>query len=123
MIRWSSTRGRSAARGSRRPPGRSSRISRSPAALQIDYREDDGIAARAAALVALVVRHPLRAVGDVLGRRAGDPPLSALAPAVRRLARDGRARVHALGASDTRATARRIARLAGRPLDEAPRGR
>jgi hypothetical protein len=91
--------------------------------LQIDYREDDGIAARAAALVALVVRHPLRAVGDVLGRRAGDPPLSALAPAVRRLARDGRARVHALGASDTRATARRIARLAGRPLDEAPRGR
>ncbi len=91
--------------------------------LQIDYREDDGIAARAAALVALVVRHPLRAVGDVLGRRAGEPPLSALAPAVRRLARDGRARVHALGASDTRATARRIARLAGRPLDEAPRGR
>ena len=91
--------------------------------LQIDYREDDGIAARAAALVALVVRHPLRAVGDVLGRRAGEPPLSALAPAVRRLARDGRAPVHALGASDTRATARRIARLAGRPLDEAPRGR
>jgi hypothetical protein len=92
-------------------------------ALEIDYREDDGIAARAAALVALVVRHPLRAVGDVLGRRPGEPPLSALAPAVRRLARDGRARVHALGASDTRVTARRIARLAGRPLDEAPRGR
>ncbi|MGO9889533.1 MAG: glycosyltransferase family 2 protein [Solirubrobacteraceae bacterium] len=92
-------------------------------ALQIDYREDDGIAARAAALVALVVHHPLRAVGDVLSRRPGEPPLSALAPAVRRLARDGRARVHALGASDTRVTARRIARLAGRPLDDAPRGR
>ncbi len=92
-------------------------------ALHVDYREDDGVAARAAALVALVVRHPLRAVGDVLGRRAGEPPLSALAPAVRRLARDGRARVHALGASDTRVIARRIARLAGRPLDEAPRGR
>jgi GT2 family glycosyltransferase len=92
-------------------------------ALRIDYREDDGVAARAASLVALVARHPLRAVGDVLSRRPGEPPLSALAPAVRRLAHDGRARVHALGGSETRVTARRIAHLAGRPLDEAPRRR
>ena len=92
-------------------------------ALHIDYREDDGIAARVVTLIVLLARHPLRVAGDVLGRRAGEPSLSALAPAVRRLARDGRARVHALGASDTRVTARRIARLAGRPLDEAPRGR
>ena len=90
-------------------------------ALRIDYREDDGIAARAVALVALLVRHPLRAVGDVLGRRPGEPPLSALAPAVRRLAHDGHARVHVLGGSETRATARRIAKLAGRPFDEASR--
>jgi len=90
-------------------------------ALHIDYREDDGIAARLVALVALSVRRPLRSVTDVLGRRAGEPPLSALAPAVRRLKQDPRARVHALGGSETRVIARRIARLAGRPLDEAPR--
>jgi hypothetical protein len=91
--------------------------------LHVDYREDDGIAARVVALLGLLARHPLRVAGDVLSRRAGEPPVSALAPAVRRLARDGHARVHALGASDTRLTACRIARLAGRPLDEAPRGR
>ena len=92
-------------------------------ALHIDYREDDGIAARAVAVIALIVRHPARSVADVLSRRAGEPSLSALAPSVRRLARDGRARVHVLGGSETRVTARRIARLAGRPLDEAPRRR
>jgi GT2 family glycosyltransferase len=92
-------------------------------ALQIDYREDDGVAARAVALVALAVRHPLRSARDVVSRRRGEPTLSALAPAVRRLKRDPRARVHALGGSDTQVTARRIARLAGRPLDEAPRRR
>ena len=92
-------------------------------ALRIDYREDDGIAARAVALLALSIRHPVRSVADLLSRQAGEPPLSALAPAVRRLAHDGRTRVHALGGSETRVTARRIARLAGRPLDEAPRRR
>jgi len=92
-------------------------------AFHVDYREDDGIAARAVALVALLARHPARSARDVLGRRAGEPPLSALAPVVRRLKRDPLARVHALGGSETRATARRIARLAGRPLDEAPHRR
>ncbi len=92
-------------------------------ALQIDYREDDGIAARAAALIALIVRHPARSFADLVSRRAGEPPLSALAPSVRRLTRDSTARVHVLGGSETRVTARRIARLAGRPLDEAPRRR
>jgi len=92
-------------------------------ALRIDYREDDGVAARAGAVVALFARHPLRSVADIVSRRAAEPSLSALAPSVRRLARDGRARVHVLGGSETRVTARRIARLAGRPLDEAPRGR
>jgi GT2 family glycosyltransferase len=86
--------------------------------LEVDYREDDGIAARIGALLALVVRHPLRVAGDLLGRRPGEPGLSALAPAVLRLRRDRQARVHALGGDEARATARRLARLAGRPLDE-----
>jgi GT2 family glycosyltransferase len=87
-------------------------------ALRIDYREDDGMAARAAALLALVVRHPLRVAADVAAHRDGGPKLSGLAPAVLRLERDGPARVHALGGDEVHATARRLARLAGRPLDE-----
>jgi hypothetical protein len=87
-------------------------------AVRIDYREDDGMVARAAALLALVVRHPLRCVADVLARGPGEPSLSALAPAVLRLQRDRLARVHAIGGEELRATARRLARLAGRPLDE-----
>jgi len=86
--------------------------------VQIDYREDDGVAARAGALLALLVRHPLRAAGDVMARRSGEPKLSALAPAALRLRRDSRARVHVVGGDEVRATARRLARLAGRPLDE-----
>jgi hypothetical protein len=91
--------------------------------LRVDYREDDGLAARASAVVLLTVRHPIRVLFDRTTSRPGEPKLSALAPAVRRLERDSRARVHALGAEETRATARRIARLAGRPLDEGPRRR
>jgi GT2 family glycosyltransferase len=86
--------------------------------LQVDYREDDGVAARLGALLALLVRHPLRVAGDLLARRPGEPGLSTLAPAVLRLQRDPRARVHALGGDEVRTTARRLARLAGRPLDE-----
>jgi GT2 family glycosyltransferase len=86
--------------------------------LQVDYREDDGVAARLGALLALLVRHPLRVAGDLLARRPGEPGLSTLAPAVLRLQRDRRARVHALGGDEVRTTARRLARLAGRPLDE-----
>ncbi|HSC02116.1 MAG TPA: hypothetical protein VLC49_02325, partial [Solirubrobacteraceae bacterium] len=86
--------------------------------LEVDYREDDGIAARIGALLALAVRHPLRVTGDLLARRPGQPGLSTLAPAVLRLQRDRSARVHALGGDEVRATARRLARLAGRPLDE-----
>ncbi len=86
--------------------------------LQVEYREDDGILARAGAMLTLALAHPLRVAADVLTRGPGDPPLSALAPAVLRLKRERRARVHALGGEDVRATARRLARLAGRPLDE-----
>ena len=87
----------------------------------IDYREDDGIAARAGAFLGLVARHPLRAAGDVVAHRPREPKLSALAPAALRLERDGGARVQAVGGEDVRTTARRLARLAGRPLDDSRR--
>ncbi len=85
--------------------------------LTIDYREDDGAGARALALARLVFRHPLRCARDLIGRRSGAPTLSALAPAVVRLVRDGDARVHPLGGEDARAVAARLARLAGRRLE------
>ena len=87
-----------------------------PEALTINYREDDGAALRAWALIGLLLRHPLRCALDILDRKPGDPPLRALAPAVRRLERDPQARVHALGRDHARAVARRLAALAGRPL-------
>lgn len=86
-------------------------------ALRIDYREDDGALLRAAALTQLVIRHPVRALLDLVRRAPSDPGLSALAPAVRRLERDREARVHALGTQQARAIARRLAALAGRPLE------
>ncbi len=94
-----------------------------PRAVRIDYREDDGLAARAAALLALLMLHPLRCAGDALARGPGDPGLSSLAPAVLRLGRDRHARVLTVGGEEVRSTARRIARLAGRPLEEQLRRR
>ncbi len=85
--------------------------------LPIDYREDDGLLARVLALAYLVLRHPLRVAQDAASRAPEDEPLSALAPAVRRLRRDRGARVRALGAAGAQATALRLAALAGRPLD------
>jgi glycosyltransferase involved in cell wall biosynthesis len=89
-----------------------------PDLLTINYREDDGAALRAWALIGLIARHPLRCMLDAVRRGPGDPPLSALAPAVRRLERDPQARVHALGRDQARAVARRLASLAGRPLQD-----
>jgi GT2 family glycosyltransferase len=89
--------------------------------VTIHYAEDDGVASRVASLALLLARHPLMAALDLLARRPGDPTLAALAPAVRRLRKDSRARVHALGGDQARATGRRIARLAGRRFEEAPR--
>src|SRR5262249_53279481 len=74
--------------------------------LAVDYREDDGIATRVAALGRLLVGHPLRCAVDRLRRRPGDPSLPELAPAVVRLTADPGARVHALGGDDVRRTAR-----------------
>jgi Glycosyl transferase family group 2 len=89
--------------------------------LQIDYSEDYGAAYRALSLVSLILHHPLRSAVDVARRHPGDPSLRAIAPAVRRLRKDAGARVHALGGDQARATARRIATLAGHPFEEAPR--
>ncbi|HET7046659.1 MAG TPA: glycosyltransferase family 2 protein [Solirubrobacteraceae bacterium] len=89
--------------------------------LTVAYREDDGIAARLVALGGLALTHPLRCALDRLRRGPGEPKLWAIAPAVRRLEHERDARVLALGGTETRATARRIAKLAGRPLDAVPR--
>jgi GT2 family glycosyltransferase len=85
--------------------------------LKIDYLEDDGAAARATATAMLALRHPLRCAADLARRGTSEPTLRALAPAVRRLRRDPGARVHALEGPRSRDTARRLARLAGRPLE------
>ena len=86
--------------------------------LVVDYREDDGTAARLTALVRLLVRHPVRSALDPVRRRRGDPRLAVLAPAALRLIGDPGARVHALGGNEARETARRLATLAGRPLED-----
>jgi hypothetical protein len=99
-------------------------LARAPAAqvegargVAVDYLEDDGSAVRLAAVALLALRHPARSALDLLDRGPGAPSLTALAPAVLRLERDRGARIHVLGAGVERATARRLARLAGRPLD------
>jgi Glycosyl transferase family group 2 len=86
--------------------------------LDVRYLEDDGAGARAAAALALAVRHPLRVASDLLSPDSTRLSTWALAPAVLRLARDSGARVHPLGGEAARGTARRIARLAGRQLEE-----
>jgi hypothetical protein len=75
------------------------------------------------ALISVAARHPLRCARDLAGpRRPGEPKLSALAPAVRRLAPEREARVLPVGGKEAWQTAARLARLAGRRLDEAPEG-
>jgi hypothetical protein len=97
-----------------RPPA----VDRSAARrLTIDYREDDGVVARAIGLARLLNRHPLRCAADLWHRSPGSPGLAAIAPAVIRLRRDGDARVRVLGGAGARAEAARLAALAGRDLD------
>jgi GT2 family glycosyltransferase len=89
--------------------------------LEIDYREDEGAAARMLSLVKLVARHPVRCVIDAVRRRSGEPSLAALAPAAIRLEREAGARVHALGGEEAQATARRLASLTRRRLESGER--
>jgi hypothetical protein len=83
--------------------------------LRIDYREDDGAATRVLAGLRLSATHPRRALRDLAQRPDDEPPMRALAPAARRISRDPGARVRPLGPSAS-ITARRLAALAGRPL-------
>ena len=85
--------------------------------LTIDYREDDGVVARAIGLARLLNRHPVRCAADLWRRSPGSPGLAAIAPAVIRLQRDADARVHTLGGEASRTVAARLAALAGRELD------
>jgi GT2 family glycosyltransferase len=84
--------------------------------VAVDYLEDDGALTRLHAAGRVILRHPGRSFLDLVQRGPEDPPLRTLAPAVRRLERDPEARLHALGPR-SRATAERLARLAGRSLD------
>lgn len=86
--------------------------------IRIDYREDDGATLRALALLNLVARHPVRCLLDAIRRGRDEPPLRALAPAVRRLEHDPQARLHALGRDHAHAVARRLAALTGKPLQD-----
>jgi hypothetical protein len=85
--------------------------------LTVNYLEDEGPASRVAAAVAVAAAHPLRVARDMLARESAEPSTWGLAPAVRRLERDPGARVHALGGDAAQATARRLARLAARPVE------
>jgi GT2 family glycosyltransferase len=84
--------------------------------LTIHYLEDDGAAMRAAAALTIAAVHPLRVLRDLSARGSEEPSTWSLAPAARRLERDRSARVHALGGTSAHARARRLARLASRPI-------
>jgi GT2 family glycosyltransferase len=93
--------------------GRPERIAPEADELRIDYREDDGGAARVASVVRLAARHPVRCVRDRVHRGSEAPSLTALAPAVVRLSHDPEARLHGLGGDAARVSAARLAALSG----------
>jgi GT2 family glycosyltransferase len=82
-------------------------------AVAVDYREDDGVAARWRGALRLALRHPIRCRADITSRGPGEPTLVALAPAALRLGRDKGARVQALGGGQSELIARRLTRLVG----------
>jgi GT2 family glycosyltransferase len=84
--------------------------------LSICYLEDEGMASRLASGLRLALRHPVRTTRDLTERPQDGPSTWALAPAVRRLEREPRARIHPLGVGGAQRTARRLASLAGRPM-------
>ena len=118
LVEFAQSLGRARVEAAARPESLDAGVARE---LTVAYREDDGFAARLAAFGALALTHPLRCAIDRLRRGPGEPKLWAIAPAVRRLDHERAARVLALGGAETRATARRIAKLGGRPLDSVPR--
>ncbi len=93
---------------------------------RVDYLEDEGPAARLAALAWISARHPLRCAADLRRRRRWPEgrrmPLRGLAPAARRLMRGGEVHVHAHFAGPAATHALRIGRLAGVPVSIAAHG-
>lgn len=114
LVELASTLGRARVEALARPPVPDVGAAR---ALTVSYLEDEGLAARAAAGLALALSHPLRAARDLLTSARGEPSTWALAPAARRLEHAPGARVHALGGGKAEATARRLARLAARSIE------
>lgn len=93
---------------------------------RVDYLEDAGAAGRAAALAWVLVRHPLRAAADLLGRRRWPPsermPLRGVAPLARRVQRAGDRHLHVHFAGPAATHALRAGRLAGIPVSVAVHG-
>ena len=88
--------------------------------LIVDYREDDGAAARALALGRLCLGHPLRCARDAAGRLGGPgatpPPWPRSRPPSSASDRIPRRGSRPLGGPAARAVAAGLARLAGRGL-------
>ena len=118
LVDFARTLGQVRVEAAARPPSVHRQAAR---ALTVDYREDDGVAARMTAMVAVAVRHPLRCLRDLGGRTAGDPGLGALAPSVKRLGANGPVRLHPLGGERAQRTAARLAALSGQALEQGPR--
>jgi hypothetical protein len=85
--------------------------------LSIRYLEDEGVASKTTAALGLALRHPVRVATDLVGRGPREPATWELAPAVQRLHADPQARLHPLGGKAADALARRLSRLAGRPME------
>jgi glycosyltransferase involved in cell wall biosynthesis len=89
-----------------------------PSDPEVYRREDDTPEDRRAALRWLVLRHPLRCLGDRLRRgrwrrEEWAPPLGELAPVARRIADAGERHLHAHFAAGAALTALRLSRLLG----------
>lgn len=101
---------------------RPARTERSVArSLRIDYLEDDSPARKLTALAWLAARHPFGCLKDLRDRRHWRVeedvwPLSAIAPAARRLARSGERHLHAHFAAGGALLAMRVSRLLGVPF-------
>jgi glycosyltransferase involved in cell wall biosynthesis len=100
----------------------SGRAERGPAGIRrvpVRYLEDDGLAARARAIVWLIARHPLRVLADLARRRsvplAQRLPVGELAPAARWIVDRSGTELRPLGAGSLPANASRLGRLAGAP--------
>lgn len=85
---------------------------------EVTYLSDSSIGEKLGALAWALLRHPLRALGDrhlrrALGADGAHWPLSAIAPAARRLARSGESHIHVHFAAAAAGHGMRVAHLLG----------